>query len=144
MAQDIPVWKLEDLRNAIAKSDRPTIFNFWATFCIPCIEEIPHFQELVKKYDSAGVRLILVSLDMTESYPARIRSFAAKKKFTAPIRFLDETNADLFCPAVDASWSGALPATLFIHHKTGYRKFFEEELSPELLEAQIRAMLQHP
>ena len=141
MAQDIPVWKLEDLRNAIAKSDRPTIFNFWATFCIPCIEEIPHFQELVKKYDSAGVRLVLVSLDLKSSYPKKISSFAKKMKFTAPISFLAETNADLFCPAVDESWSGAIPASLFINNSTGYRKFFEAELGREKFEKEIQEMI---
>ena len=141
MAQDIPVWKLEDLRTAIAKTDKPTIFNFWATFCIPCIEEIPHFQELVKKYDSAGVQLVLVSLDLKASYPKKISGFAKRMKFTAPITFLAETNADLFCPVVDESWSGAIPASLFINNNTGYRKFFEAELGREKFEKEIKAML---
>jgi thiol-disulfide isomerase/thioredoxin len=140
-AQEIVKWKLDDLKVAIRDADKPTIINFWATICKPCIEEIPYFQEMVKKYDSAGVKLILVSLDMKESYPARIKSFASKRKFTAPIKFLDESNADLFCPAVDANWSGAIPASLFINNKTGYRKFFEEQLTVEKLEAEIKAML---
>lgn len=136
----IPKWNLEDLRAAIENVEQPTIFNFWATFCKPCIAEIPYFQELVKKYDTAGVELILVSLDMEESYN-KIKPFAAKRKFTAPIRFLDETNADLFCPVVDSSWSGSIPASLFINPKTGYRKFFEEELSRDQVEAAIQEML---
>ena len=140
-SQDVAKWKLSDLQTAIARVDRPTIFNFWATFCQPCIKEIPYFQELVKKYDSAGVRLILVSLDLPEAYPKQISFFASKRGFKAPIKFLDETNADIFCPAVDSSWSGALPASLFINHKTGYRKFFEEQLSKEKLEKEIQAML---
>ena len=140
-AQEIVKWKLDDLKAAIKDSDKPTVINFWATFCVPCIEEIPYFQQIVKKYDSAGVRLILVSLDMKESYPSKIKSFANKRKFTAPIKFLDETDADLFCPAVDESWSGAIPASLFINNKKSYRKFFEEQLSKEQLEKEIKAML---
>jgi thiol-disulfide isomerase/thioredoxin len=140
-AQEIVKWKLDDLKAAIKDADKPTVINFWATFCKPCIEEIPYFQQIVKKYDSAGVRLILVNLDMKEAYPSKIRSFANKRKFTAPIKFLDETNADLFCPAVDQSWSGAIPASLFINNKTGYRKFFEEQLTKEQLENEIKAML---
>ena len=124
-AQSIPKWKLEDLKAAISNADRPTIFNFWASFCKPCVAEIPYFQQLAKKYDSAGVQLILVSLDLPEMYPQKIKGFAAKYKFNAPIKFLDETNADLFCPAVDEHWSGSIPASLFINNKTGYRKFFE-------------------
>jgi len=140
-AQDIPKWKLDDLKAAIKNADKPTIFNFWATFCKPCVEEIPYFQQLAKKYDSAGVKLVLVSLDMPELYPKQIRSFANKHKFTAPVTYLDETNADLFCPAVDEKWSGAIPASLFVNNKTGYRKFFEEQLSKEKLEKEIQSLI---
>jgi len=140
-SQEIPKWKLDDLRSAIANADKPTIFNFWATFCKPCVAEIPYFQQMVKKYDSTGVRLILVSLDLVEMYPQKIKTFANRFKFTAPIRFLNETNADLFCPVVDTSWSGAIPASLFINNKTGYRKFFEEQLSRERLEKEIKQMI---
>ena len=125
-AQEIPKWKLTDLQAAMKNAEKPTIFNFWATFCKPCIEEMPYFQELVKKYDSVGVQLILVNLDVQQAYPSQIKKFATKQNITAPIVFLDETNADLFCPAVDPSWSGAIPASLFVNNKTCYRKFFEE------------------
>jgi len=139
--QSIPKWKLNDLKTAISKAEKPTIFNFWATFCKPCVEEIPYFQQMAKKYDSAGVQLVLVSLDLSEAYPKQISSFATKRGFNAPIKFLDETNADIFCPAVDTSWSGAIPASLFVNNKTGYRKFYEEQLSKEKLENEIRNML---
>jgi thiol-disulfide isomerase/thioredoxin len=140
-AQAIPKWKLNDLKGAIKNADQPTIFNFWATYCKPCVEEIPYFQQLVKKYDSAGVRLVLISLDLPESYPQHISSFAVGHDFTFPVKFLDETNADLFCPAVDSSWSGAIPASLFVNNQTGYRKFFEEQLGKEKLEREIQEMI---
>jgi len=140
-AQSIPRWKLNDLQAAIKNADKPTVFNFWATFCKPCVEEIPYFQQIIKKYDSAGVRLVLISLDLSEAYPKQISSFAAKHSFTSPIKFLNETNADLFCPAVDESWSGAIPASLFVNSKTGYRKFFEDQLSKEKFEKEIQAMI---
>jgi thiol-disulfide isomerase/thioredoxin len=140
-AQQIPIWKLQDMKDAISNAEQPTIFNFWATFCKPCLEEMPYFQELSKKYEKEGVRLILVSLDMKDAYPKKIQSVASKFKIASPITFLDETNADLFCPAVDSSWSGAIPASLFINNKTGYRKFFEDQLSKETLEKEIREMI---
>ena len=70
-----------------------------------------------------------------------IKTFATKHKFTVPIVWLDETNADYFCPKVDPKWSGAIPATLFINNATGYRKFFEEQLSLEKLQKEIMAIL---
>jgi thiol-disulfide isomerase/thioredoxin len=141
-AQSIPKWKLTDLEAAIKQADKPTIFNFWATFCKPCIEEIPHFQEIAKKYDSAGVNLVFISLDLEEAYPAKIQTFAKKRNINYPITFLDETNADLFCPVVDPKWSGAIPATLFVNNKTGYRQFYEEQLSKEQVEKEVRKMIQ--
>lgn len=139
--QDIPKWKISDLETYIKKSDKPTVVNFWATFCKPCIEEIPHFQKLVKQYEKEGVQLLLVSLDMKEMYPEKIKIFADKFKFTAPIVFLDETNADIFCPKVDEKWSGGIPASLFINNKTGYRKFFEEEMSEQKFETELKALI---
>lgn len=141
-AQEIKKWKLQDLEVVIKNSDKPTIINFWATFCKPCLEELPYFQETVKRYDKAGVQLILVSLDMHQAYPKKISAFAAKNKIVAPIFFLDETDADLFCPKVDKNWSGAIPASLFINNKTGYRKFFEDQLSKEQVEKEILSMIQ--
>jgi thiol-disulfide isomerase/thioredoxin len=140
-AQTIPKWKLADLQAAINEADKPTIFNFWATFCKPCIEEIPHFQEVVKKYDSAGVRLVFISLDLEDAYPAKIQAFARKRNINNSITFLAETNADLFCPAVDPKWSGAIPASLFINNKTGYRNFFEDQLSKEQVEKEVLKMI---
>jgi thiol-disulfide isomerase/thioredoxin len=144
ITQDVAKWSLSDLKTAIASADKPTVFNFWATICKPCIQEIPYFQELVKKYDSAGVQLVLVNLDFRENYPDKIKGFAKKMGFTAPVKFLDETNADLFCPLVDSSWSGSIPSSLFINNKTGYRKFFEDQLSREALEKEIIRMITTP
>lgn len=138
----IPKWKLGDLENAISKVEKPTVFNFWATFCKPCIEEIPYFQEVVKSYNEKGVQLILVSLDMPELYPKRIQSFINKFKFTASVVYLDETNADLFCPVVDPKWSGAIPASLFVNNKTGYKTFFEDQLTRQQLINEIDKMIQ--
>jgi thiol-disulfide isomerase/thioredoxin len=140
-AQEIPKWKVADLKSAIEKAEGPTIFNFWATFCKPCIEEIPYFQQLAAKYQSAGVKLVLVNLDAPEEYPARIRSMAQRFKMTAPIAYLDESNADLFCPVVDKQWSGVIPASLFVNHKTRYRKFYEDQLNKEELEKEIERMI---
>jgi len=136
----IPKWKITDLEQELATSKQPTVVNFWATFCRPCIVEIPYFQELVKKYERDGVRLLLVSVDLPDDY-AEIAPFAKKRGFRAPIRFLDETNADYFCPRVDSSWSGAIPATLFVNPATGYRSFREESLSRQAFEAELRKLL---
>jgi hypothetical protein len=94
----------------------------------------------VKKHAKDSVKLLLVSLDLHEDYP-KIKPFVAKKKFSAPVVWLNETNADYFCPKVDTSWSGAIPATLFVNNKTGYRKFYEGQVKEEKFEKEIMAIL---
>src|SRR5438105_10833554 len=107
-AQTIQKWKLKDLEAAITNARQPTIFNFWATYCVPCMKELPHFQQLVDEYKKEGVILILVSLDLPEAYPQKIKSFIISHNIKASVAFLDEPNADDFCPVVDKSWSGAI------------------------------------
>ena len=139
-AQAIPKWKIAELESYIKQADKPVIINFWATFCKPCLEEIPYMQKLVKKYESAGVELLLVNLDAEDVY-VKLKPFAAKYGLKAPVVFLDETNADIFCPKVDESWSGAIPATLFLNNKTAYRKFFEEQLTEAKMEEEIKLLV---
>jgi thiol-disulfide isomerase/thioredoxin len=137
-AQSIQKLKSTELDSIIAASNTPLIVNFWATFCKPCVGEIPHFQKLA---EANNVRLLLVSLDLEEDYPKGIAAFAKKRKFTAPVAWLNETNADYFCPRIDSSWSGAIPASLFINNKTGYRKFIGDEISSAIFSKEIEAML---
>lgn len=141
-AQEVRKMKITDLEKIIAESKGPLIINFWASWCKPCIEEIPYFQEEVKKHSKDSLQLILVSLDFAEDFPEEVSSVVKKRKFTVPVFWLDETNADYFCPKVDPKWSGGLPATLFINSKTNYRKFFEEKLSHEKLKEEIMAILE--
>ncbi len=140
--QTIRKVKVTDLEKIISESKTPLIINFWATWCVPCVEEIPYFQEEVKKHEKDSLQLLLVSLDMRDAYPDGLTRFVQKRKIKVPVNWLDETNADYFCPKIDPRWSGALPASLFINNKTGYRKFFEEQLTRDTLQKEIMAILQ--
>jgi thiol-disulfide isomerase/thioredoxin len=140
-AQTVPSWKVTKLQEYIAASDSVLVINFWATFCKPCIEEIPYFESTVNKYKAQKVKMLLVSLDLKDEYPNSIRSFVAKNRYASKIVWLNETNADYFCPKVDKKWSGGIPSTLIVNTKTGYRKFFEDQLKPEEFEAELKKAL---
>ena len=139
-SQTIAKWKMDDVvKSFSATNDTTYVVNFWATFCKPCIAEIPDFIRLVEKYKKQKVKLLLVSLDLPGYYPAKIADFAKKNKYKTNIVWLNETDADRFCPMIDAKWSGAIPATIIVNNKTGYRKFVEDEISPEDFEASLKA-----
>ncbi len=137
-AQSIPTFNVTDLNSYIAASDSILVINFWATFCKPCNEEIPYFERIVNKYKKQKVKLLLVSLDIKNQYPYKIKAFAKKNKYSSQIVWLNETNADYFCPAVDITWSGGIPATLIVNTNTGYRKFFEDQLKAEAFERELK------
>src|SRR5215471_19161892 len=140
-AQEVKKIKITDLEKTINESKQPLIVDFWATYCVPCLKEIPYFQETVKKNKPQNVSLILVSLDLQDAYPKQIQAIKNRLKLNVPVLYLDETNADYFCPKVDTAWSGALPATLFINNSTGYRKFLEDEISKTDFEKYLAEML---
>ena len=133
--------KIMELEKIIAESKTPLIINFWATWCKPCIEELPYFEDEVTKYRKDSVELLLVSLDFKEAFPQAISTFAEKRKVKGQIFWLDETNADYFCPLVSPDWSGSIPATLFVNKKNGYRKFYEKKLSAAEIELAIKLAL---
>ncbi len=139
-AQQVRNMKMAELNKLIETSTTPMVINFWATWCVPCIQEIPHFIAVTKEFKQEGVSLLLVSLDMQED-SAKVEPFAIKRKITAPIVWLNETNADYFCPIIDERWSGSVPATLFVNKKTGYRKFFEKALAEETLRKEIQQLV---
>jgi thiol-disulfide isomerase/thioredoxin len=133
-AQKIEKVKVESLAGRIKNSEGVLIVTFWATWCKPCIEELPWFHELARKYKNKQVKLLLVSLDFVKDYPEGIASFAKREGFDSEILFLDETDADHFCPQIDPAWSGAIPATLILHNANGYRKFIEGKIEYAELE----------
>jgi thiol-disulfide isomerase/thioredoxin len=141
MGQEVRSVKVTELERMIAGSKTPLILNFWATYCKPCIAEMPHFEKLAAKYKAKGLTVVFVSLDMEDDYPAKVDSFVQKRKLQNRVVWLNETNADYFCPKIDPKWSGAIPATLFVNAAKGYRRFFEEELTEEELEKEIMAIL---
>jgi peroxiredoxin len=136
-AQTVPSWRATRLKEYMMNSDSVLVINFWATFCKPCNEEIPYFQSTIDKFKDQKVKLVLVSLDLKDDYPAKIRTFAKQNNYYSDVVWLNETNADYFCPMVDKSWTGGIPSTLIINPKKGYRKFFEKQLKKEDLESEL-------
>lgn len=139
-AQPVKKWKYAELDRYIKQSKTPLVINFWATFCKPCVEEIPYFQKAISRYKNKNVKLLLVSLDFPEYYPEKIKAYAEKNGFTAEIVWMDEIDPGQFCPKVNAGWSGVLPATLFINNKKNYRNFHSQQLSEEELQKELEVL----
>ena len=140
-AQTVRKVSINELDNYIQSSTRPLIVNFYATWCTPCLHELPYFQSTTAKYASQNVELVLVSMDYVKTAAKKVQGFVEKNKLKGTLFWLDETNADVFCPRIDPKWSGGIPATLFLNKSKGYRKFFERQLTEPQFELEVRKLV---
>lgn len=125
-AQSINAYKAEELMKRLNDGrDTFYIVNFWATWCGPCIKELPEFEELADRYKGKPVKVLLVSLDFKEDYPDKIEKFIKKKKLPHEVAWLNETNANEFIPKISNAWQGSIPATLLYFKKRNYKNLFE-------------------
>jgi thiol-disulfide isomerase/thioredoxin len=139
-AQNIRKVKIDELVHMIDTSSVPLVVNFWATWCGPCVREIPWFEKTVAAYGNK-VKLLLVSIDFGEDYPVSIREFVKKQGYQSQVVWLNETNADIFCPRIDKSWDGAIPVTLMVNNRARYRRFFGQQLPEEKFKVELAAMV---
>lgn len=134
-AQEAKVIKLPELQQKLAQnSGKIHIFNFWATWCGPCVKELPYFEK-INAEGGPEIKVTLVSLDLDlDPNPEKVHRFIKLKQLRSEVLMLDESNPDLWIDKIEKQWSGALPATLIINHKTGKRIFVGRELQEGQLE----------
>ncbi len=140
-AQPIRKLKIDQLMKMIDTSSVPVVVNFWASWCGPCVREIPWFEKQVAAYGKK-IKLLLVSIDFADDYPNTIRAFAKKNGYRSEIVWLNETDADIFCPRIDKSWDGAIPVTLMVNNQKGYRAFFGEQVPEEKFKLALQKLIE--
>lgn len=109
--------------------DTVYVINFWATWCAPCIAELPYFERLQSTYRDNPLKVILVSLDMKSKLAAVVQPFVKRNKLTNEVFLLNESNEQEYIDRISKAWSGALPATLVYNKKKNVRQFYEQEFS---------------
>ena len=108
-------------------SDKNSVYvvNFWATWCGPCVKELPYFEQL--NSENINVKVVLVSLDFKNQFESKLIPFLKKKNIKSQVVFLSDSNYNAWLPLVDKDWSGSIPATLII--KNGKKTFIEKAFS---------------
>ena len=124
-SQEVAIFdNYSNLENAILKKENTIyVVNFWATWCGPCVKELPHFEQL--NTENKKVKVVLISLDFKNQFESKLLPFLKKKNIKSEVVLLTDKDYNTWLPMVDKDWSGSIPATLII--KNG-KKYFTELL----------------
>jgi len=137
-----PLIKADELMKRInVPSDTTYVINFWATWCAPCVKELPYFEKLNENYKDKKVKVLLVSIDFIKDYEKKLVPFVKKKKLQSEVLSLNESKPNEFIDKINTKWSGSIPATMIVNNKEKYNEFFEKELTYEFLETKVKALL---
>ena len=132
----VKAYNYEGLKHFLnQKNDTTYVVNFWATWCVPCVAELPHFEDLNEKYKDNKVKVLLVSLDMDKKIESQLIPFIKKRQLKSEVVILRDPDADSWISQIDSSWTGAIPATL-IYNKD-QRKFYEKSFTYDGLEKEV-------
>ncbi|MBV7269927.1 TlpA family protein disulfide reductase [Winogradskyella luteola] len=137
---ELKIYDYDALEPLISKEDdKVHIVNFWATWCAPCVKELPYFEVINEKYKDNDVEVLLVSLDFPKDYDKKLKPFIKNKNIKSEVVALDDTNMNRWVAMVDKDWTGAIPATII--YKGDKRKFYERSFTQEELETELKQFL---
>lgn len=133
--------KFDDIAPLFNKNNDTTyVINFWATWCKPCVEELPYFEDLYAAYSDKKVKIILVSLDFPNQIESKFIPFLEERQLGPDIALLLDGDANTWIDRVNPEWGGAIPVTLVYKnevstfHSTQFASFDElEEIVKEIL-----------
>ena len=123
----------------INNNDKTYVVNFWATWCAPCIKELPHFEMLNANYKSKDVEVLLVSLDFPQQYEKKLKPYIKEHDLKSKILVLDDVDQNRWIPKINENWDGAIPVTI-IYNKDK-REFYDRTFTYKELEAELKQFL---
>jgi len=136
------VYKIDDLLKRIHNnSDTIYVVNFWATWCKPCVEELPDFEKFYRQNKPAIVKIILVTLDFKEDMDKKVMPFLKKNNYGSEVILLDEINGNDFINKIHTKWGGAIPATYFTVKNKRKEVIFEKKINLEILNSTLNSFL---
>jgi thiol-disulfide isomerase/thioredoxin len=138
-----PDWELKDLAGATVKlsalKGQVVVLDFWATWCPPCRQEMPHIQALHDEYAGKGVRILAVNVEGTPDlarWDKLVRDYVATTKLTVTV-------VNDFDYKVNQAYKVVAFPTVLVIDKTGTIRYANQGYNPavrEILKAQIESL----
>ena len=110
-------------------TDKTYVINFWATWCAPCVKELPYFEKVNKEFKDKNVEVILLSLDFPSQIETKLIPYLKRNKIKSKVILLDDSKMNTWVPRVSEQWDGGIPATLIVNasNYNFYPKPFKKE-----------------
>ena len=141
-SQEIKSLEFKELqKESLNSGDSLIVYNFWATWCKPCIEELPSFEKANSKYAAQNVKVILVNLDFNSKVDEVTKPFLKTKNIKSIVYHPTDTDPNEWINKIDPTWSGAIPATVM--YQNGEKVYFKEgQVSEQELFQEIEIILE--
>lgn len=107
-------------------NDTTYLINFWATWCKPCVEELPYIEQLHEDFSGEKLKIILVSLDFPQQIESHLLPFIKKEQLKSEVVVLTDGDVNTWIPQVEESWGGAIPVSVL--YQGEHRTFIGEAL----------------
>lgn len=136
--QKVQYLSVPELEKILKNSDNKLfVVNFWATWCPPCVKEIPSFEKVSMEYDTTKVKFIMVSLDFPSQIEKQLIPFIKKQNLSLKVAVMMDIDYNSWIDKVDISWQGEIPATLMFNNKRRVRYFHAGEFDETMLKKKI-------
>ncbi len=124
-AADLPTYTPDEVINAFLRRDDGVVYiiNFWATWCAPCVQELPDFERITAEYPEQEIKVVLVSLDRVRDKETKLLPFLRQHNIISEVIHMDSRKSHIWIDKFAPQWSGAIPATIIKYRD---RKAFHE------------------
>ena len=135
----LEVYDFQGVEQFLLSNDSKTyVVNFWATWCAPCVKELPYFEQIQDEYKD-DIEVILISLDFPSQYETKLKPFLNEKQLKSKVIVLDDVDMNSWIPKIDSKWDGAIPVTLIYNKKK--RQFYPQSFTYDQLMSEVKKFI---
>lgn len=124
------------------EAGKVTMVAAWATWCAPCIEEMPTLAAFYREHQDKGLKVMGLCMDDRTPMKDKIQEVLERIKVPFPMVMVKEGGQEAFMKAVEPSWEGSLPVTLVFDAGGERVAFFKEALTEEVLQRRVLPLLE--